>query len=287
VLTRYNNKTYRIDDIVFDQSPTSTFTQGDKQVSYVEYYKTQYNIDIKDPKQPLLLSRKERRVSGQEQKQEFVFCLIPEICYLTGMTEEMRSDFKVMRDIATHTRVSPNQRALALTKFCENVSSHPEAKAVLKQWGLTLGMTPTTLQARALDVEQIKFANKTESAGDNADFNRHATNNEVLEAINLDNWLVIHTSKDAKFARNFIDCMERNSRPMGISVAKPQTHVLQNDRTEAYVQALRTLLNAKIQCVVLICPTSRDDRYAAIKRICCTEIPVPSQVGVHPLLFIF
>lgn len=26
VLTRYNNRTYRIDDIIFDQNPMSTFT---------------------------------------------------------------------------------------------------------------------------------------------------------------------------------------------------------------------------------------------------------------------
>lgn len=29
---------------------------------------------------------------------------------------------------------------------------------------------------------------------------------------------------------------------------------------------------------MLIVPTQRDDRYAAIKKLCCREIPIPSQV---------
>jgi len=30
--------------------------------------------------------------------------------------------------------------------------------------------------------------------------------------------------------------------------------------------------------IVAICPTSRDDRYSAIKKICCVDNPIPSQV---------
>jgi len=30
--------------------------------------------------------------------------------------------------------------------------------------------------------------------------------------------------------------------------------------------------------VVCIFPTSRDDRYAAVKKLCCVDSPVPSQV---------
>lgn len=34
-----------------------------------------------------------------------------------------------------------------------------------------------------------------------------------------------------------------------------------------------------MQLVVVINPTNRDDRYSAIKKVCCVETPVPSQVG--------
>lgn len=49
--------------------------------------------------------------------------LVPELCYLTGLTDEMRSDFKVMKDVATYTRVSPNQRQHALNTFIDSIRS--------------------------------------------------------------------------------------------------------------------------------------------------------------------
>lgn len=40
VLTDYNNRTYRIDDILFDKSPRDTFETADgNQISYIDYYK--------------------------------------------------------------------------------------------------------------------------------------------------------------------------------------------------------------------------------------------------------
>lgn len=38
--------------------------------------------------------------------------LIPEICKMTGMTDEERSDFKAMKEVATHTKLSPKERFL-------------------------------------------------------------------------------------------------------------------------------------------------------------------------------
>jgi aubergine-like protein len=39
VLTRYNNKTYRIDDIDWQKTPRSTFeTSSGQQITFAEYY---------------------------------------------------------------------------------------------------------------------------------------------------------------------------------------------------------------------------------------------------------
>lgn len=51
-----------------------------------------------------------------------------------------------------------------------------------------------------------------------------------------------------------------------------------NDRTESYLRALRELINPRLQMVVVVFPTSRDDRYSAVKKLCCIESPIPSQV---------
>lgn len=38
VLTKYNNKTYRISHVEFNQSPTETFETKDGPISYIDYY---------------------------------------------------------------------------------------------------------------------------------------------------------------------------------------------------------------------------------------------------------
>jgi len=38
------------------------------------------------------------------------------------------------------------------------------------------------------------------------------------------------------------------------------------------------LLAFQCQLVVTVFPTSRDDRYNAVKKLCCVDNPVPSQV---------
>lgn len=88
VTTKYNHKTYRVDDIAFNQTPNTTWKdKEDKEQSYADYYKKQYGITIRDVKQPILVSRKELRVSGRADKLELSFGLIPELCSMTGLTD--------------------------------------------------------------------------------------------------------------------------------------------------------------------------------------------------------
>uniref|UniRef100_A0A182QHG7 Uncharacterized protein n=1 Tax=Anopheles farauti TaxID=69004 RepID=A0A182QHG7_9DIPT len=279
VLTRYNKRTYRIDDVCFDANPMSTFRYGDRDITYVEYYKQQYGIDIHDHQQPLLLNRTERRVAGQREPEEFIMCLIPEICYLTGLTDTMRRDYKVMRDIATYTRITPNQRILAMQKFCENVNNNEDARNLLASWGLELNSKPKIMPGRVLAHENITSGGGVVgSAGATADFSRQASNNPMLEVVHIRQWMILYTQRDDKVASMFMDCVKRCSRLLGVEVAQPQMEVLPQDGTQLYVQALRNRIRPGTQIVVIIFPTQRDDRYAAVKRILCTEVPIPSQV---------
>lgn len=279
VLTRYNNCTYRIDDIDFNTNPTGTFMHRDKETSFVDYYKTQYNIDIQDLRQPLLVNRSTRRISGKEDPVEITSVLIPELCFLTGLTDKLRNDFVVMRDIAAHTRVTPNQRLHALKIFSQNVENTPKAKEMLSNWGLRLEANPISLDGRSLGEEMIEFGkNKKAAAGVNADFNKHTASNEVLEAVDIKDWVLIHVQNDMRAAKSFLDFIYITAKQAGVSISQPTIKVLANDRNETYVTALRENIHSTTQIVVIICPTSRDDRYHAIKKICCAESPIPSQV---------
>ncbi|KAF5302312.1 hypothetical protein FQA39_LY10351 [Lamprigera yunnana] len=279
VLTKYNNRSYKIDDIVWGSNPSSTFeTQDGRVLTYTQYYKTQYNIEIMDKLQPLLLNKQTKKTSSAEKKDYFI-CLIPELCYLTGLSEDIRGDFKIMKDIAVYTQVTPNQRINSLKKFVDNIDNNPDAKQVLLNWGLTLENATTDISARVLNPELILFGGGVrESASAKADWNAVTSKNKVLGPVDLTNWCVFYTPRDEACANNFVELMHRLSGPMGIRVNKPKMNLLQNDRTETYVAAIKQLNMTSVQILVLICPTARDDRYSAIKRLCCVNMPIPTQV---------
>ncbi|KAH8379868.1 hypothetical protein KR009_007745 [Drosophila setifemur] len=275
ILTRYNNRTYKINDICFDQSPKCYFQTKSGSTSYLNYYKQYHNINIKDVNQPLLLSIKKSRTNSEDNIQ---FCLIPELCFLTGLRDEVRSDNKLMREIATFTRVSPNQRQSALEKFFENVAKTPAARDLLDSWGLSLTNNYNKLNGRQMDSEQIYFAKNSVSAGKNAEFSKYAVNNEMFKVVHLNKWIVIHLRNDLRAANNLLENVKLCCKSLGMSVSKPTMISLDNDRIDAYIQALRRNITKEVQIVVCICHNSRDDRYSAIKKICCSEIPIPSQV---------
>jgi aubergine-like protein len=72
VVTRYNQKTYRVERIDFSMSPETTFDREGTQVSYSQYYKEKYQENINDSNQPLLINKD--RKTGVE------IALIPELC---------------------------------------------------------------------------------------------------------------------------------------------------------------------------------------------------------------
>ncbi len=55
---RYNNKTYKVDDILWDKHPSESFTTPEgTTITLADYYKQQYGKVIKDQNQPLLVNK--------------------------------------------------------------------------------------------------------------------------------------------------------------------------------------------------------------------------------------
>ena len=64
-----------------------------------------------------------RCVQDQRRGMDGPILLIPELCHMTGLTDEMRSDFRVMKDLAVHTRVGPKERIETMQKFVAQINS--------------------------------------------------------------------------------------------------------------------------------------------------------------------
>ncbi|KAF4011631.1 hypothetical protein G4228_003101 [Cervus hanglu yarkandensis] len=138
VLTKYNNRTYRVDDIIWEMSPSSTFTKSDgSEISFVDYYKERYGTVVTTLNQPLLITKGKWKKSRQDTSHQPIM-LVPELCHLTGLTDDMRKDYRMMRDLSTHTRMDPDRRQHKLLTFMDALRKNNTVQKELRDWNLEL-----------------------------------------------------------------------------------------------------------------------------------------------------
>ena len=133
VLTTYNNNTYSIEAIMWDMTPASTFDYRGSALSFAEYCKQRYGLQVTDMSQPLLqakLSKKDmHRAAARGASTEIAPpapILIPEFCKMTGLSDQMRSNFQLMKVLAEHLHAPPQKRVEGLLKFMKKMRGTPE-----------------------------------------------------------------------------------------------------------------------------------------------------------------
>uniref|UniRef100_A0A8C2ISH9 Piwi-like RNA-mediated gene silencing 1 n=1 Tax=Cyprinus carpio TaxID=7962 RepID=A0A8C2ISH9_CYPCA len=257
ILTKYNNKTYRIDDIAWDHTPNNTFKKGDTEISFKNYFKTQYGLDITDGNQVLLVSHV-KRLGPSGRPPPGPAMLVPEFCYLTGLTDKMRADFNIMKDLASHTRLSPEQRETRINRLISNINRNADVQNELTTWGLSFENRLLSMNGRVLfDYSFI--------------FNSYC--------MSLDNWLMFYTRRNADVAQSLLQTLNKVSGPMGIRMQRA-IMIEYEDRQESLLRALQQNVARETQMVVVILPTNRKDKYDCVKKYLCVDCPTPSQCVV-------
>ncbi|XP_061394627.1 protein aubergine [Musca vetustissima] len=277
VLTDYNNKTYRIDDVDFQSSPMSKFSTKDGEISYMQYYKQRYNIQIRDQKQPMLVSRPtERNIRGGQD--EFIM-LIPEICRATGITDAMRSDFRLMRAMSEHTRLNPNRRIDRLRAFNTRLQNSKESMDVLASWNMQLDKHLVEIPGRILPPERIVFGNQRKYVCDqNADWTREFRNTTMFSHVDIKRWYVIVARRNLREVQEFVKLCIRAAGSMKMHISEPRYDEMPDDRNGSYSTAIDRTTSQDPQILMLVLPNNNEEKYACIKKKCCVDRPVPSQV---------
>lgn len=274
VLTRYNKKTYTIGDVNLNLSPMDSFQKADgSRVTYKEYYKQQYDLDIQDTAQPLLAT-----VPSKNAAPDSFVNLVPSLCHMTGLTQNMRDDFSVMKIINNVTRTNPKQRQMAVTHFAKSVLNNEEAHKHLKDWGLNLSPVTVELQGRRLPHETISFGNQHKVVVHNGDFAVAAKTSVLLRPVMVKTWAIIYHMKNKREADMLAKWLCQIGQKMGMEVMLPDFYPLNSERTTDFVDAIRRTVTSQTQLTVTILPSKRDDRYSAIKRLCYSERPHANQV---------
>ncbi|XP_035236171.1 piwi-like protein 2 [Anguilla anguilla] len=280
VLTRYNNRTYRIDDIEWAKSPKDTFTMADgSQISFLDYYSKNYGITIKEVDQPLLVHRPKERSKPRGKVITGEILLLPELSFMTGIPDKMRKDFRAMKDLTMHINVSGEQHTHSLKQLLQNINSNKEALTELARWGLDIGNNILVTQGRTLPMETICMQSASFVTTADVSWSREVVRDASISCIPLNCWAVFYPRRCAEQAEELVATFGKVAGPMGLRLDRPIRVELRDDRTETYVKSIHSQLTSEpnLQMVVCIMTGNRDDLYSAIKKLCCVQSPVPSQ----------
>ncbi|XP_075424811.1 piwi-like protein 1 isoform X1 [Ascaphus truei] len=277
ILTKYNNKTYRIDDIDWDTHPTHPFKKADgSEITYLEYYRTQYNQEITELSQPSIVSQP-KRMRGPPGVTPGPLILIPELSYLTGISEKSRRNFSVMKDLAVHTRLAPDQREKQVGRLLHHIHRDEGVQKELRDSGLGFDTSLLTFTGRVAPPEKIFQANTVvEYNPQTADWTRDISRSTIISMKPLDNWLLIYSKRNYEAANTLLQSLFKVSSPMGIRMSQAIMIEI-DDRTEAYVKVLQQKVTSQTQMVVCILSSDNKGKYDAIKKYLCTDCPTPSQ----------
>jgi len=277
VITMFNKAVYKIDAVLWDQTPESTFIfqertqQGKqtKQTTYAQHVKDFYEIEITEVGQPMLKAvPKNKKESCQ---------LIPEICYVMGIQGDGKTATQQL------AKINPADRFLAAKSAAESINSCPSRKenpkTKLHEWYFQLGSEPISADARKLGSVKVQFKDSVEiKDGDLSKSIRLG----LLSGAVITQWLVIGPSS----LTTWTETMEKLAKPMGITLSPPkivdfvnikQTSELQKVLEEHVTDDTQLVLLMTHGVTETVTEWDLTQAYTLLKRFCCLTKPMASQ----------
>ncbi|NWH96952.1 PIWL2 protein, partial [Tichodroma muraria] len=205
--------------------------------------------------------------------------LVPELTFLTGLSD-LRNNSRMLKEVMWEMIQSPQQHYKRLTRLLCRIRDTPDASRELERWGLCLDTDIYRTQGRVLPVERINLRHRSFLPAEDLGWHREVTKEVPIAVISINSWLLIYPKRLQHLAKDLLATMRSSCGAMGMQVGQPTVQELRDDRIETYVRTIQSSLGSqdKVQLLLCIIPSSRDDIYGAIKKLCCVQSPVPSQV---------
>uniref|UniRef100_A0A8C0TW56 Piwi like RNA-mediated gene silencing 3 n=1 Tax=Canis lupus familiaris TaxID=9615 RepID=A0A8C0TW56_CANLF len=279
VFTLYNNKTYRVDAINWEDNPRTKFKKsGGAEITFVDYYREQYNTEVTDLTQPLLISKGKWKKSQQDTPHKPIM-LVPELCYLTGLSDKMRKDYRVMRDLALHMRLDPEKRQHELRKLMNTIQTNREVQRELQLWDLKFDTNFMSFSGRILKEVRIFQGRRFDSHPQFADWSRETRSGPLLNVKSLDHWLILYPTRNYGAASSLVQSLRKVTPTMGIAMREAKMLEV-SDTVQSYTTVLENHVSSKTQMVLCVLSSEKKDLYDGIKQYLCVNCPTPSQCVV-------
>ncbi|NXT26065.1 PIWL2 protein, partial [Syrrhaptes paradoxus] len=204
--------------------------------------------------------------------------LVPELTFMTGLPESR--DNRMVKDVMWEMRQSPKQHYARLTSLLRRIKENPEASQELLRWGLRLDPDIHRTQGRVLPAERINLRHSSFIPAEDLGWNKELMREVSISVIAMNYWLLVYPKRLQNLAKDLLATIESTCGHIGMHVSRPALVELKDERVETYARTIRSVLGSedKVQLLLCIISNNREDLYGAIKKLCCVQSPVPSQV---------
>lgn len=217
--SRYNKLAYTIEGIDWDTKPTDTFERknGSERISFVQFYRTIYNLNVTELNQPMLSCTQILHTKSQEAANAVK--LVPEFCAISGssLLKPLKNNIMFCREYNAQTNLDPNLRHSLSQKFMGKVK---ENNRILGSWRMDFDKDAVKVEAKwlkSVDIffggdrkcESISWANELRSAS-------------FLRSIHLANWLFVYSEKDKNKIRLFEEKLTEVAANMNFQIKSPK-----------------------------------------------------------------
>ncbi|KFQ30498.1 Piwi-like 2, partial [Mesitornis unicolor] len=206
-----------------------------------------------------------------------VVLLIPELTFVTGLPD-IRKNSRMVKEMMRETVQSPKQHYARLTSLLRRIHKNPEASGELMRWGLRLDPDIHKTQGHILPTERINLRHSSFLPAEDLSWNKEVTREASISTVAMNYWLLVYPGRLQNLVKDLVATMESVCGPSGMHVSRPALVELKDERIETYARTIRRVLGSEVQLLLCIISSNREDLYGAIKKLCCVQSPVPSQV---------
>lgn len=298
VITKYNNRTYKIEDVDFDMTPQNRFTMrgGGGEETYTNYYKRQYNLTVRNTTQPLLRAkvenvarrRREMEMAGDSGTTDTPIMLLPEFCYMTGLSEEQNKDTRLKLLRIQASQVPPTNKVASLRQFVQKMHDTPLVRTRCQAWKYNYARDLAEVKGRQLEQVEILTGRQPDkdfrpkrTKCQNAGFDMALRGAELYEVPKLRRITLIMGRgryDPPAFFDTIKDSLTRSMVSLGLALSGEQLNIvgLHDTHIRSYLSACREL-RPDTTIVLCLLPDQSKDRYDAIKKYLSVERGIPSQ----------
>ncbi len=159
---------------------------------------------------------------------------------MTGLTDEQRADFKLMKSISGVTLAAPGKRIESLQNFARRLESVPEIKSYFLQWGVKFRPNLQSFAGRTFPPEKILAGGGQTGSYkvENADWGNMLRNLKLFGPVKCPKWAVIYPKRDENNVKEFVKTLKGYSRNLGFDLGEEVPIAIQQTNDRAYLDAL-------------------------------------------------